>query len=246
MSLVYSCHKDAVFKTVTIPSTHRDIGECLSAQHAREKLERRQCFLKLLSNVRFLARQALPLRGDGDESDSNYIQLLKLRGEDDPRIFQWLKKKTDKYTSADMQNEMIRVMAFQVLREIAERLHSTKFYTIMADETTDAANHEQVVICIRWVNDDFEVHEEFIGLYKVDSIDAVTLVKVIKDVLQRLNLSLNKMKGTKVQTLGVRAVAGVCMDHAYTSNWRVYTLVVHGWCMAGCLGHKNNGHGCNY
>ena len=41
------------------------------------------------------------------------------------------------------------------------------------------------------------------------------------------------MKGTKVQTLGVRAVAGVCM--------------VHGWCMAGCLGHKNNyGHGCNY
>ena len=33
------------------------------------------------------------------------------------------------------------------------------------------------------------------------------------------------MKGTKVQTLGVRAVAGVCM--------------VHGWCMAGCLGHKN-------
>ena len=43
----------------------------------------------------------------------------------------------------------------------------------------------------------------------------------------------NIMKGTKVQTLGVRAVAGVCM--------------VHGWCMAGCLGHKNNyGHGCNY
>ena len=36
------------------------------------------------------------------------------------------------------------------------------------------------------------------------------------------------MKGTKVQTLGARAVAGA-------------------WCMAGCLdpGH-NYGHGCNY
>ena len=36
------------------------------------------------------------------------------------------------------------------------------------------------------------------------------------------------MKGTKVQTLGVRAVAGVCM--------------VHGW----LLGQNNYGHGCNY
>ena len=106
-----SCHKTAVLKTITLPATTRDVGEMLSAAHARDRLERRQCFLKPLSNVRFLARQALPLRGDGDESDSNFMQLLKLRGEDDARVFDWL---TDKYTSADMQNEMIRVMARQV------------------------------------------------------------------------------------------------------------------------------------
>ena len=53
-----------------------------------------------------MARQALPLRGGGDESDSNYIQLFNLRGEDDKWIFEWLRKKTDKYTSADMQNEL--------------------------------------------------------------------------------------------------------------------------------------------
>ena len=111
-----ACYKTAILKTITIPSTHADIGESLSSQHAQEKLERQKCFLKLLSNVRFLARQALPLQGDGDESDSNYIQLLKLHGEDDPRVFEWLKKKTDKYTSADTQNEMLKVMSLQVLR----------------------------------------------------------------------------------------------------------------------------------
>ena len=83
----------------------------------------------LLSNVRFLARQGLPLRGDGDECDSNYLQLLKLRGDDDSRVFDWLKQKMDKYTSPVMQNEMIRVMAHQVLREIASSLHSTPFYS---------------------------------------------------------------------------------------------------------------------
>ena len=85
------------------------MAECLSK---REKLERRQCFLKVLSNVKFLARQGLPLRGHGDhESDSNFLQLMKLRGEDDSRIVDWLKKKTDKYTAPDMQNEILKTMA---------------------------------------------------------------------------------------------------------------------------------------
>ena len=61
-----------------------------------------------MSSVRYLARQALPIRGDGDESNSNYMQLLKLRGKDDARILEWLKKKTDKYTSVDIQNEMLK------------------------------------------------------------------------------------------------------------------------------------------
>ncbi len=101
---------------------------------------------------RFLARQAFPLRGGGDESNSNYMQLLKLRGEEDSRVFQWIKKKTDKYTSGDMQNEMTKVMALQVLQEVASSIHSASFVTLMVDETTDASNHEQVVLCIRWVH----------------------------------------------------------------------------------------------
>ncbi len=69
------------------PCNYKVIGESLSSQLAKDRLERQQYFLKLLSNVRFLARQALPLRVGGDESNSNYMQLLKLHGEDDSRVF---------------------------------------------------------------------------------------------------------------------------------------------------------------
>ena len=88
-----NCHKEAVLKMITLPATTHDIAESLSAQVAVERLDRRQCFLMLLSNIRFLARQALPLRGDGDESNSNYIQRFKLCGKDDARVFDWLRKK---------------------------------------------------------------------------------------------------------------------------------------------------------
>ena len=41
------------------------------------------------------SRQGIVIRGDGDEVDSNFIQLLKLRGKDYPRIETWMQRKTD-------------------------------------------------------------------------------------------------------------------------------------------------------
>ena len=189
------CHKEAVLKMVTLPATTRDVAESLSTQHQREKSERRKCFLKVLSNIKFLARQGLPLRGHGDESDFNFFQLLKLRGEDDARIATWLEKKTDKYTAPDMQNEILKVMALQVLRQVVTSLHAAPFLTIMVDETTDISNKEQVVICFRWVDSKLVAHEEFIGLYQVESTQATVLLAVIHDVLQRLNVSITKLRG---------------------------------------------------
>ena len=200
------CHKDAVLKTVTIPASCKDIGEVLSSQLAKEKLERRQCFLKLMSSIRYLARQALPIRGDGNESNSNYMQLLKLRGEDDARILEWLTKKTDKYTSVDMQNEMLKTMALHILRQIIESLEHTPFITLMVDETTDVSNQEQAVFCLRWVDQQFEVHEEFIGLYALDSTDASHIFAVIKAVLGQLHIPINKIRGQCYD--GAAAMAG--------------------------------------
>ncbi len=38
--------------------------------------------IKIISSIRFLARQGLTLRGDGSEElDSNFYQMLKLKSE---------------------------------------------------------------------------------------------------------------------------------------------------------------------
>ena len=57
---------------------------------------------------------------------------------------EWLQKKTGKYTSHDIQNEMLKIMALSILRKIAVNLRATEFYTIMVDECTNVSNHEQV------------------------------------------------------------------------------------------------------
>lgn len=79
-------------------------------------------------------------------------------------------------------------MRLSVLNAVNGVLRNAQFFTIMADETTDTANVEQVVVCLHWVDSKFEVHEELVGLHSDGSTDANTLVKVIKDVLLCMDL----------------------------------------------------------
>jgi hypothetical protein len=58
---------------------------------------------------------------------------------------------------------------------------------LLADETTDASNRQQLVVCIRWIDDGLQAHEDFIGLYKIDNTKASTPAESIKDVVVGLN-----------------------------------------------------------
>ncbi len=45
------------------------------------------------------------------------------------------------------------------------------------------------------LDEKLEDHEDFIGLYKVDSISAESLTHAIKDTLVRMNVSLSQCRG---------------------------------------------------
>ena len=66
---------------------------------------------------------------------------------------------------------------------------------MIADKTTDSSNHEPVTLILMYLTKELEVHEEFVGLYHTDSINAVTITWAIKDVLIRLNLPFDKRRG---------------------------------------------------
>lgn len=232
-------HRDAVDLVVKIPSTTKDVGEMLSTSLASQKAESRKMLLTILSSIRYLGRQGLALRGrykiadnsdKGGETDSNFIQLLRTRAEDNPGILKWMDKSRNKYTSPEMQNEMLGIMALHILRAISTEL-SGKWYTIMIDETTDLSNTEQMVCCLRYVDDDLEVHEEVIGLYSLDSTSAEMITATIEDILLRLNLRIDNCRGqcydgasnmsgaksgvaSRLTTLEAKAVYTHCYGHA--------------------------------
>lgn len=186
-------HKVAV---TTHTHLHRTIETQLSSVKMQQQREARSCLLKIMQSVRLLARQGLALRGH--ESDGgNFVQLLKLRAEDDEVLKRWLSKACHHYTSPEMQNEMLTIMGNSVLRNISKEIHevSTLMYSIIIDGVQDLSGNEQEAICLRYVDSDLLPHEDFLGLYQVSSTTGKELARMATDVLLRLNLPLSCLRG---------------------------------------------------
>ena len=144
---------------MTIPKC-ANVAELSNSNHKKEMKINRFYFLKVLQTVQFLGKQGLPVRGHIDE-ESNFTQLLNLRANDIPGFTQWLSKKKHKYTSHDVQNEMLEILSNHVLRKILLPLKNKNF-AVICDEYTDLATKEQLSFFIRWVDNFFNSYEKFL------------------------------------------------------------------------------------
>ena len=73
-------------------------------------------------------------------------------------------------------NELATLMGNTLLQNSLERinLNSPSCYSIIADETTYVVNCEQLNVSIRWVNDDYKVFEDPLGLFCLPNTKADT------------------------------------------------------------------------
>ena len=142
----------------------------------------------------------MPLRNHND-FESNFRQLLPLRVEDDHNFQEWLHKEINLFISPAIQNETLKDRAMDILRPIVKNFKESSYYNIMADESTDIINKEQFVIYIHWVDNYLTANEDFIGLHKLSVTNAETLVFILKDVVLRLGLDPERLRGQCYDTM---------------------------------------------
>ncbi|XP_029185554.2 52 kDa repressor of the inhibitor of the protein kinase-like [Acropora millepora] len=129
------------------------------------------------------------------EENSNFHQLLNLRVEEPPEIIEWLRERDEKYTSLEIQNELLEAMALGMMWQISANIQNATFFTIIADETAVVFSKEQLVISIRWVDDFFVIHEDFIGMHLLERTNADQIVAVLKNGPLRINLNIQRAHG---------------------------------------------------
>lgn len=84
----------------------------------------------ILRYLQFLAHQGLALGDDGDGHDSNFHPLLTLRSRENSLFEAWLEIKTDKYTSPEVHNSIMSIMANKIQRNIVLFYQESPLYAI--------------------------------------------------------------------------------------------------------------------
>ena len=69
------------------------------------------------------------------------------------------------------------------------------FSQFLADECKDASNKEQLVVCIRWVDELLQDLMNVIGVYNVGTINAKTFTGALEDVYLRAGLKIHNCRG---------------------------------------------------
>ena len=95
------------------------------------------------------------------------------------------------YTSVTDQNELLKVMAHMVLRGICKHV---SHFGVIVDGTQDVQGVEQEAICVRYIDDAYNVHEDFLGLYSVSETTGASLSNMLQDALLRLNLPMTHLR----------------------------------------------------
>ena len=121
----------------------------------------------VVETVFVAATQNISLRGHRDDgrvdpeenvvsetNDGNFRTLLRMKAQaGDDTLAEHLKKAPGNamYVSKTAQNEILQVCGSMITESVVKRCNEAPFWSIGADDTTDGANREQMVITVRYV-----------------------------------------------------------------------------------------------
>ena len=156
-----------------------------------EKKKNRTLIKMLFKSLYFLVKNHIPhttmFEGIIQLQIDNGIEQLKAHKQSCPSNATYLSKASTA--------EFLDSISFHLEKQMLDRLKRSKFYSIMADESTDISTKEELSICGRWLEDSGKIVEHFLGLVHVQKVDAEALTQSLLIFLNDKDIPLQKLRG---------------------------------------------------
>ena len=194
-------HRLAQEKFDSFSITGTSIANILVKRTTEEKVMYKARLSYSLKCLRFLLRQGLACRGHDESEESlnkgNFLEVLNWLAEnfeDVNRVVLKNAPKNNKLTSPRLQKELINCCAKETTKCIIDDL-GDDYFAILADESSDVYQKEQLALCLRYVDKKGKVVERFLGVVHVGDTTSATLKLAIETLLMEHSLSLSRIRG---------------------------------------------------
>ncbi|KAI5682688.1 hypothetical protein M9H77_03916 [Catharanthus roseus] len=160
-----SPHSGAIIQLLGFKNQRQNVEYVLSKQSSQTEIEYRARLTAVVKVIRFLLSQGLAFRGN-DES------INSIRRGNFLELTKWYCEESEE------------------VNKIGD-----KFFSLLVDEARDSSVKEQLSIVLRFVNDNGEVVERFLGVVHVSDTSARTLKNSIDDFFAINGLSISQLRG---------------------------------------------------
>ncbi|XP_069465605.1 zinc finger MYM-type protein 1-like [Ambystoma mexicanum] len=171
----------------------QSIETFLDKQISEEAKKWHEVLTILLDIVRSLSTLGMPFRGHRENLDGLncglFLTVVKLIARYNPTFNAHLNSQSRiKYVSKTITDELISMIALETRKSILDLCKEAKFFTLIADSTTDISHVDQMAILVRYVHIDREknnvtINESFLSFIDIQQADAAALCSRIVNVL---------------------------------------------------------------
>ena len=185
----------------------------LNTDHETQREKNRAALRSIISVLEYHGRSGEGLRGHRDsgqlstsfESGSciDYsqgkfratLQLVIKHGDKVLKDHLDSKSKRGTYISSHSQNTLIENIFTVQKRLIVTMVEDGRFFSLLADETTDASGVEQLSVVLRFVNENCDVQERFLCFEKVVDLTGKGLATTLERILLSAGISMENIVG---------------------------------------------------
>ena len=181
----------------------------VSGLHASQVTENRRYLRILIEVISWLGRQNVSFRGHSEDRTAltelsstnrgNFLEMLNLLSAHDAFLKGKLETNGARWTSPEIQNELITLIAQFTTEKIIQEINNDKsgetVIGVISDETSDITRWEQISLVISYIDSSGNKRESFLGFIQTPQTDGETIYRLITEKIKSLGLRLDCVVG---------------------------------------------------
>ncbi|XP_062512673.1 52 kDa repressor of the inhibitor of the protein kinase-like [Corticium candelabrum] len=193
-------HRNAAAKLMAFLSTDKHPSEridLMQSQAATERVSANRCILlSVLRCLELAAREGVALRGHRDDltydhsPQGNFMAFVKFAIDSGDIVLKdhlECCSRNATYMSKTTQNDLMKLMADDIIQQIVDNVKSSPFFAVLADEVRDVSGWEQLAVSLRYMKDN-KAEEKLIKFIACSFGTGSSICAEIRNALRQLGL----------------------------------------------------------